>query len=180
MLRALRGPLESQLEIQRPHPRLRARRNSLNRVALGAQPRDAERALGSAREARAANPVVDGRLVNVEHPALAAIGGPFDDEVLDGLVDVVRDDVDVAGVACTAHGDVREFSAAAVDEDVGAVDGRPLHAVDGDGGGVVESVVSELLADETLVATVVEPDGQLLRANCSDGAAFAGDESTVA
>ena len=89
-------------------------------------------------------------------------------------------DVDVAGVSGTAHGYVGEFSAAAVGEYVGAVDGRSLHAVDGDGVGVVEAVVVQLLADEALVATVVEPDDQLLVADGGDGAALARHESAVA
>jgi hypothetical protein len=104
---------------------------------------------------------------------LASVGGPLNGEVLHGLIDIVRDHVDVAGLAGSAHGDVRELSAAAVGEDVGSVDGCSLHAVNGDRVGVVEAVAGELFPREGLVPAGVEPDGQLLVADCRDGAAFA-------
>ncbi len=87
-------------------------------------------------------------LVDVEHPALAAVNAPLGDEILDGLLGVVSRDVHEAGIARAAHGDVGELPAAAVGEDVGPVDGRSLHAVDSHGVGVAEAVTTELLADE--------------------------------
>ena len=111
---------------------------------------------------------------------MTTVGSPLHREVFDGLVEVVGDDVDVAGVAGAAHRDVGQLSPAAVGEDVGAVDGRSLHSVDRDGVGVVEAVVAELFAEEALVAPVVESDGQLLVADCGDGAAFARHKAAVA
>lgn len=72
------------------------------------------------------------------------------------LVKVAHDDVDVAGVASAAHGDVGELSAAAAGEDVSAIDSRPLHSVDGDRVGEVEPVATDLFAGEERRMTVVE------------------------
>lgn len=77
--------------------------------------------------------VVGRWLVDIQYPALTPVGGPLDQEVLDGLGEVVGGDVDVTRVAGTAHGDVGELSTPAVGENVTAVDGCALHAVDGDG-----------------------------------------------
>ncbi len=45
-----------------------------------------------------------GGLVDVQRPTLAAVDAPLGGEVLDGLLGVVRGDVDVGGVAGAAHG----------------------------------------------------------------------------
>lgn len=120
------------------------------------------------------------KFVDVQNPALPAVGGPFPAEVLDGLVEIIGRDVDLARLACPAHGDVGEFSAAAIGEDMSAIDGRSLHAVDGDRVGVVEALTRELTASEDLAAAAVEVDGQLLRADPGDGSSFARDEPAVA
>ena len=83
---------------------------------------------------------VGGRGAGVDGPAGAALGGPVPAEVVDGLVEVVGDDVDGAALAGPAHRDVGEFPAAAVLEAVGDVDGGALGPVDGDGVAVVEPV----------------------------------------
>ncbi|MND08229.1 hypothetical protein D3C83_307130 [compost metagenome] len=50
------------------------------------------------------------------------VDGPVAGDVLDGLVEVVGDDVDGVGLAAAAHGDVGEVPAAAVLKPVGDVD----------------------------------------------------------
>ena len=99
--------------------------------------------------------------VGVEGPALPAVVAPVALEVLDGLVEVVGDAVDRGLVCGSGEGDVGEFSSAAVEVDVGSVDGGALGAVDGGGVGVVEVAVVELLApqDDRHVG-VVEGDAE--------------------
>jgi len=62
--------------------------------------------------------------------------------------------------AGAAHGDVGEFPAAAVGEDVGAVNGGALGSVDGDGVRVVEAIRCEVLVSEGLDMPGVEADGE--------------------
>ncbi len=171
--------LESELEVQRAQPGVRIRRHGLNGLAFCAQPCEAEGAFGSAGEAGPAWTVVDGRCVDVEYPALAPVGRPLDGQVLDGLLEVVGSDVDVAGVAGAAHGDVGEFSAAPVGEDVSAVNGCPLHAVDRYGVGVVEAVTGELFAGKDFGTAVVEADGQPVSVDHRHRAKLAGHEAAV-
>ena len=79
---------------------------------------------------------------------MPAVVTPVALEVLDGLVDVVGDTVDRGLVCGSGEGDVGEFASAAVEVDVGSVDGGALGAVDGGGVGVIEMAVVELLAPQ--------------------------------
>jgi hypothetical protein len=170
--------LKPELQVQRAQSRVCLRSDCLDCVALGAQPSETERALGPVGEVRSSSPIIECRLVDVEDPTLASIGRPLGRQIPDGLIGVVRDDVDVAGIACTAHGDVGEFSAAAVGEDVSVVDGRSLHAADGDGVRVVEAVTREFFASEDLEAAVAEADREPVGGDDDHGAALARDEPT--
>src|SRR5690606_28554058 len=98
--------------------------------------------------------------VGVEGPALPAVVAPVAVEVLDGLVEVVGDAVDGGGVAGSGQGAVGEFSAAAVEVDVGPVDGGALDPVDGGRIRVLETLRVELVAGEGhRRVCVVEHDG---------------------
>src|SRR5207302_5315670 len=99
-------------------------------------------------------------------------------EVLDGLVQVVGDDVDSVGFAGPAHRDVCKRAATAVFESVRDIDGRGLRAVDGDGVPVGEAVLAELLAGEAFETTVVHADRQrtVAEIDCFDDATFTGDD----
>ena len=63
-------------------------------------------------------------------------------------------------MAGSAESDVGEFSAAAVVDGVGGVDGGALGAVNGDGVAVGELVGSDVLAGQLVAAAVVEVDVQ--------------------
>lgn len=76
----------------------------------------------------------------VGDPALVSVVGPVDGEVVAGLVEVVGDGVEGRACAGAAEGDVGELSSAASGEDVGAVAGGALGAVDGERVAVVEVV----------------------------------------
>src|SRR4029453_8387027 len=82
-------------------------------------------------------------------------------------------------VAGAAHGNVGELSATAVGEHVRPVDGRALHAVDGEGVRVVEPVLRQLVAHEQLATPVVESDLQRIATDTGDGGPFAGDVPAV-
>jgi len=74
----------------------------------------------------------------VDDPALVAVVGPIEGEVLAELGEVVGDGVEGGAVAGPTEGDVGQLSAAAGGEDVGAVVGGALGSVDGEGVAVVE------------------------------------------
>jgi hypothetical protein len=69
----------------------------------------------------------------IDGPGLTPLAAPVPAEVLDGLVDVVGHDMDVGGLSGSTHGDVSEFSAAAVGVQVGAVSSSALASVNGRG-----------------------------------------------
>ena len=70
----LRDLLETELKVQRPEAINGIGRYHLDRVAFVSQPGEAEGALGRSCEAQSPCPVVDRWCVDVEHPALAALG----------------------------------------------------------------------------------------------------------
>lgn len=63
-----------------------------------------------------------GGSAGVDRPTDPVVCGPVADQVFGALVEVVGDDVDGVGLAASAHGDVGEFSAAAVFVAVSDVD----------------------------------------------------------
>ncbi len=79
---------------------------------------------------------------------MVALGGPVVGDLLDGLVEVVGDGVDGRAVAGAGEGDIGKLSAAAFGQDVGAVGGGALFAVDSEGVAVVEVLVVEGLTGE--------------------------------
>jgi hypothetical protein len=76
----------------------------------------------------------------VGDPALGLIVRPVDAEVVAGLIEVVGDGVEGGAGTGSAEGDVGQFPAAASGEDVGAVVGGALGAVDGEGVAVVQVI----------------------------------------
>jgi hypothetical protein len=65
---------------------------------------------------------------------------PLSLQVLSGLMAVVGDDPGGGGLPSSAHGDVGEFAAAAVGQEMGAVDGGALDPVRGGGVAVIDLV----------------------------------------
>lgn len=113
---------------------------------------------------------------------MPAVVAPLAVEVLDGLVEVVGDALDGGGVSGSGEGDVGEFSAAAVEVDVGPVHGGALGAVDGGGIGVVEVFVVELVSPQhDRKVAVLEGDADRSGAGVDggDGAALAGRPSSL-
>ena len=78
--------------------------------------------------------------LSVQRPGLAALLLPGPGQPLGRLRRVGRDDVDVALVACPAHGHVGQFTATAVLEGVGDVHGGTLGPMGRDGVSVPELV----------------------------------------
>jgi hypothetical protein len=81
----------------------------------------------------------------VDGPGLSFLPVPVPGEVFDGLVDVVDDGVDVGGVSGSAHGDVSEFSPAAIREKMGRIEGCPLASMNGGGVSEGEFVGADLI-----------------------------------
>ncbi len=66
------------------------------------------------------------RGASVDGPGLAPFAAPIPAEILDSLIEVVSDSVNVGRFSGAAHGDVAEFSAAAVGIEASGVEGGPL------------------------------------------------------
>ena len=121
--------------------------------------------------------LVGGGGAGVDGPDLAALGVPVPDQVLGRLAGIVGDEMDVTGVAGSAHPDIAEFSAAAVGEHVGDVDGGALRAVNCCRVSQGQAVGAEVVGPEGLGAAVVHAGGQTPpgRVDSDDGAALGGD-----
>lgn len=157
---------------------MRASRSAVRRL----RPRLARSLTGAAWSASTAmGPLAAGAGRPVSMAGLAALARPVPDQVLDRLVVVVGHEVNVAGVACSAHGDVAEFTSAAIGEEVDGVQGGSLAAVHGRGVAVGQSVCSGVVGSEPVDLPVVHAglDGAGFRLDGGDHAALGGDGVAV-
>lgn len=117
----------------------------------------------------------------IDRPALAPLDRPIPDQVLDGLVGAVSDDMDAAGLACPAHGDVAKLASAAVREEVGGVDSRSLAAVHGGGVAVGEAIRPDVVGSEAVLPSVVHGGEQApgVHLDGSDHAALGRDDVAI-
>jgi len=162
------------LRVEGSEALVRPRCHGPDRVSFGAQACDSNGVGGAGHELGVPASAVGCRVVGVEDPALSAFAGPLSSQVVGGLVGVVGDDVDVGGAGGAAEGDVGEFSAATVAEDVAGVRGGALGAVDGHGVGVVEAIEGQSVAVEADVAAVVHAGGEAVVVDGGDRATLPG------
>lgn len=114
-------------------------------------------------------------------PVLGSVGLPVEGEVLLELGEVVGHGVEGGGGAGAAEGDVGEFSSAAGGEDVGAIVGGALGAVDGEGVAVVQVLAVDRLSGEQDPPPVgaLGFERVFVGVGAGDGEALAGDEALV-